>query len=100
MKLKGPEEGGKHQEELHPGKLLSRTHPMPWKQRERSRDTPNALEAEGTVKGKQGTVSAPKIFLHIPFQGPALFLIPAEKGRKASLATKFPSLSRKWPGLN
>lgn len=26
--------------------------------------------------------------------------LPAEKAKKASRATKFPSLSKKWPGLN
>lgn len=26
--------------------------------------------------------------------------LPAENGKKASRGTKFPSLSRKWPGLN
>lgn len=86
MKPKGPEEGGKHQEELHSGKLFPRTHTMPWKQRERSKEN--------------RTLSVPIIFPRIPFQDPALFLIPAEKGRKASLVPKSPSLSRKWPGLN
>lgn len=26
--------------------------------------------------------------------------LPIENGKNASLCTKFPSLSRKWPGLN
>lgn len=86
LKLEGPEEGGKHQEELHSSKLLSGTHPMPWKQRERS-------------KGSRGLFLAQSCS-HLTLQAPALCLLPAEKGRKASLVTKFPSLSRKWPGLN
>lgn len=36
LEPKGPEEGGKHQEELHLSQLVRWVHTMPWKQKEKS----------------------------------------------------------------
>lgn len=52
---------------------------------------------EGKVRGGSCPCACPVTpTTHDPVLCPA----PAENGRKASLTRKFPSLSRKWPGLN
>lgn len=66
---------GEEEEELHPGQALTQTHPATCNQEEprQSKRDPEAQRRDVDL--------------------------PAEKGRKASLLTNRPSLSRKWAGL-
>lgn len=80
LEPKGPEEGGKHQEELHLSQLVPWAHLMPWKQRERS---------EGSSCPYPATPPLPTP------HDPVLYPVPAENSKKASLTIKFPFLSRK-----